>query len=99
MTAYLIATVRPTGNAEELAEYRQRVGPTLEPYGGRYLARSEPIAVLEGDWGGAQVVVVEFPDTASARAWNDSAAYREIASLRMRNTLSVRVIVEGAAEA
>ncbi|MET9251701.1 DUF1330 domain-containing protein [Nonomuraea sp. NPDC003709] len=95
MSAYLIATVRPSGNAEELAEYRRRVGVTLEPYGGRYLARGEPVAVLEGDWNGAQVVVVEFPDVAAARAWNDSAAYREIAPLRMRNTLSVRVIVEG----
>ncbi|KAB8197460.1 DUF1330 domain-containing protein [Nonomuraea phyllanthi] len=95
MSAYLIATVRATGNAEELAEYRRRVGATIEPYGGRYLARGEPVAVLEGEWDGAQVVVVEFPDVAAARAWNDSAAYREIAPLRARNTLSVRVIVDG----
>ncbi len=31
----------------------------------------------------------------AARAWNESAAYREIAALRSRNTDSRRLIVEG----
>ncbi|RKN39544.1 DUF1330 domain-containing protein [Streptomyces hoynatensis] len=95
MTAYLIANVRLTGDAGELAEYRSKVAATLEPYGGRYLARSSEAEVVEGDWEPGQVVLVEFPDAAAAKAWNESAEYRAIAPLRARNTESTRLIVPG----
>jgi Domain of unknown function (DUF1330) len=40
MTAYVIAGVRLTGDASELAAYRSAVTATLEPYNGRYLVRT-----------------------------------------------------------
>lgn len=95
MSAYVIADVQLTGDAEELAEYRSKVVATLEPYGGRYLARGSEIDVVEGEWSPGQIVLVEFPDLAAARAWNDSAEYRAIAPLRIRNTDSKRLIVQG----
>ena len=42
-----------------------------------------------------QIVLVEFPDIAAARAWNDSAEYQAIAPLRIRNTDSKRLIIQG----
>ena len=84
-----------TGDPAELAKYRSRVVATLEPFGGRYLVRGGPVNVLEGDWQHGQLVVVEFPSVEAAGAWNDSAAYQEIAVLRSRNTDSKRLIVEG----
>ncbi|WP_328720038.1 DUF1330 domain-containing protein [Streptomyces sp. NBC_00247] len=95
MTAYVIADVQLTGDAEELAEYRSKVVATLAPHGGRYLARGSEIDVVEGEWAPGQIVLVEFPDLASARAWNDSPEYRAIAPLRIRNTDSKRLIVQG----
>ncbi|MGE7384455.1 DUF1330 domain-containing protein [Streptomyces sp. NPDC004126] len=95
MTAYLIADVQLTGDPEELAEYRSQVAATLEPYGGRYLARGGDVEVVEGGWEPGQIVLVEFPDVAAARAWNDSPEYRAIAPLRIRNTDSKRLIVQG----
>ncbi|MEU3740097.1 DUF1330 domain-containing protein [Streptomyces sp. NPDC032198] len=95
MTAYVIADVQLTGNAEELAEYRSKVVATLEPYGGRYLARGGEVDVVEGAWAPGQIVLVEFPDLAAARAWNESAEYQAIAPLRIRNTDSKRLIVQG----
>lgn len=95
MSAYVIADVQLTGDVEELAEYRSRVVATLEPYGGRYLARGGDVDVVEGSWTPGQIVLVEFPDAAAARAWNDSAEYRAIAPLRIRNTDSKRLIVQG----
>ncbi|MCX5398936.1 DUF1330 domain-containing protein [Streptomyces sp. NBC_00102] len=95
MTAYVIADVKLTGDADELAEYRSQVVATLAPYGGRYLARGGETDVVEGAWAPGQIVLVEFPDLASARAWNDSAEYQAIAPLRSRNTDSRRLIVEG----
>ncbi|MGW1465616.1 DUF1330 domain-containing protein [Streptomyces sp. NPDC002308] len=95
MTAYVIADVQLTGDPDELADYRSQVVATLAPHGGRYLARGGETDVVEGDWTPGQIVLVEFPDLASARAWNDSAEYRAIAPLRIRNTDSRRLIVEG----
>lgn len=95
MPAYLIVNVSVTGSPAALAEYRERVGATVEPYGGRYLARSSSPDVLEGEWAADQVVLVEFPDIESARAWNTSPEYREIAPLRTDNADSVRLLVEG----
>ncbi|BDD83494.1 hypothetical protein TPB0596_32570 [Tsukamurella pulmonis] len=95
MTAYLIVTVTATGSAEQLAEYRDRVGATVERFGGRYLARSSDGVALEGQWAGDQIVLVEFPDLDAARAWNESAEYRAIAPLRTENAASVRLLVEG----
>ncbi|AUN39877.1 DUF1330 domain-containing protein [Tsukamurella tyrosinosolvens] len=95
MTAYLIVTVTATGSAERLAEYRDRVGATVARFGGRYLARSSEPDVLEEEWAADQVVLVEFPDLEAARAWNASAEYREIASLRTENAASVRLLGGG----
>ncbi len=95
MTAYVIADVQLTGDAEELAAYRSRVVATLAPYGGRYLARGGDVDVVEGAWTPGQIVLVEFPDVAAARAWNDSSEYQAIAPLRIRNTDSKRLILQG----
>ena len=94
MPAYLIVNVSVTGSPAALAEYRERVGATVEPYGGRYLARSSSPDVLEGEWAADQVVLVEFPDIESARAWNDSPEYQAIVPLRTDNANRVRVLVE-----
>ncbi|MER7210083.1 DUF1330 domain-containing protein [Streptosporangium sp. NPDC020072] len=95
MTAYVIAKVKATGDEEELAEYRAQVQATLEPYGGRYLVRGGAVEVLEGDPEPGRIVVLEFPDAETARAWNDSPEYQRIAPLRIRNTDSDRLIVTG----
>jgi uncharacterized protein (DUF1330 family) len=95
MAAYLIVNVTATGAVAELAEYRDRVGATVEPYGGKYLARCSSPEVWEGEWDADQVVLVRFPDLESARAWNESAEYRAIAPLRTSNAESVRLLVDG----
>ncbi|MEV8636785.1 DUF1330 domain-containing protein [Streptosporangium sp. NPDC051023] len=95
MTAYMIAKVQLTGNAEELAEYRSKVSATTEPYGGRYIVRGGAVEVLEGDQVSGGIVIIEFPSLEAARAWNDSAEYQRIAPLRIRNTVSERLIVDG----
>ncbi len=49
---------------------------------------------MEGAWPG-HVVVIGFPSIEQARAWWDSAAYREIAPLRSRNIGGDIILVEG----
>src|SRR3954463_76094 len=52
------------------------------PRGGRYLARGGLHEVLEGDWEPHRLVVLEFPDMASLKAWYDSPEYAPIKRVR-----------------
>ncbi|HYF58080.1 MAG TPA: DUF1330 domain-containing protein [Burkholderiaceae bacterium] len=65
-------------------DYRSRVPATLEPWGGRVLARGRRAAAFDGDEPHADVVVLEFPDLAAATGWHESPAYRALVPLRRR---------------
>jgi len=95
MTAYMIAFIDITGDANELAAYRSAVAATFAPFGGRYLVSGGAYEVLEGARTPDRISVIEFPDTAAAHAWDGSSAYLAIKHLRTRNTAAERVIVEG----
>ena len=41
------------------------------------------------------VIVIEFPDRASASAWYESPAYQEILPLRTDNADSTAILVDG----
>ncbi|WP_093878890.1 DUF1330 domain-containing protein [Streptomyces sp. TLI_105] len=88
MTASAIADVQLTGDAEEPAECRSKVVATPEPYGGRYLARGGDIDVVEGAWTPGQIVPVESPGVAAARARNESVEHQAIAPPRIGRVAS-----------
>lgn len=60
MSAYVIADVEVT-DPELFAEYRELVMPTVDAYGGRYIARGGETALLEGDRAPNRTVIIEFP--------------------------------------
>jgi len=94
--AYAIAHLRtPTVN-EELLCYLERIGETLNPYGGRFLVHGARVDVLEGEWPGT-VVIIEFPDRAMAHAWYASPAYQEILPWRTRHITGEVIIATGVA--
>ena len=63
--------------------------------GGRFLARGGELAVLEGDWDPARIVVLEFPDLETVKRWYDSPDYQEAKRLR-EGAASLRMVaVEG----
>jgi uncharacterized protein (DUF1330 family) len=88
MTAYAVGHLHDVNVGPDIVEYLQRIDATLEPFGGRFLLHGEPVEVLEGTWSG-DLVVIEFPDKESARAWYASPAYRQILPLRSENSSSV----------
>ncbi len=51
--------------------------------------------VLEGDWTPTRLVVLEFPDMASLRAWYDSPEYAPLKVLRQAAAESRLIAVEG----
>ena len=77
------------------AEFRRRVGATVEAHEGRYLVRGGAIEVMDGDWSPDRIVVIEFDSVEQARAWLTSPEYTEIKQIRMKAASASVIIVEG----
>jgi uncharacterized protein (DUF1330 family) len=97
MTAYAVAHMRSVDLNAEVGEYLRRIDATLDPFGGRFAVHGVLPDVLEGEWPGF-LILIAFPDVDAARAWYDSPAYREILPLRLRNSDTVALIVDGVPE-
>ena len=96
MPAYLIADIT-VQKPEVFAEYRKQVGATVEKYRGRFLTRGGAHEVLErGDWRPSRVVVIEFPDMATAKAWYNSPEYAPLLEMRLSAATGPVILVEGA---
>jgi len=74
MPAYVIVQAEVTDPAR-YAQYRALSGPAVEAYGGRFLVRGGTLEQLEGAWEVPRLVLLEFPDAATARRWYDSPEY------------------------
>ena len=77
MTAYAVAHMRRVTMGPAIVEYLERIDATLAPFGGRFIVHGGDFERLEGSWPG-NLIVIEFPDRARARAWYDSEAYQAI---------------------
>ncbi|MFN0115703.1 MAG: DUF1330 domain-containing protein [Paracoccaceae bacterium] len=76
------------------ADYRARVIPTLQPFGGVFLVRGGAFSLLEGRMPCERVVLVEFPSRDAAEGWYASAAYRAILPLRLASARGDAFIVD-----
>ncbi|MFN0093279.1 MAG: DUF1330 domain-containing protein [Dehalococcoidia bacterium] len=78
-----------------LNEYQQKAGPTLGAY--QCIPRVATTAVehLEGDWPAVRVVVLEFPDRETAKAWHSSPEYSAVKGIRLNATHGAGVLVDG----
>ena len=83
MAAYAVAHLREVKFGPEIAEYLRRIDETLVPFQGRFLIHGGRAHVLEGVWHG-DLIVIEFPSLARARAWYESPGYRATAMLAKR---------------
>ena len=69
-------------NAEQWAEYRNRVPATLEPWGAALVFRGKKAAALSGEHSYSDVVVIRFPNKEAVNGWYSSAAYQALIPLR-----------------
>ena len=81
MPTFAIAHLRNVVVGPAIVSYLEQIDATLAPFGGRFRVHGGPIEPLEGHWSG-DLIVVEFPDRESARAWYRSPAYQRILPLR-----------------
>jgi len=94
MPAYVILDI--TVNDPELFEQYKKLAPTsIKAYGGRYLARGGAAEALEGHWTPNRVVILEFDNADTAKAWLNSPEYREARAMRLQAATSHTIVVEG----
>ena len=94
MPAYYIGEHIVT-NAAVFADYLDEVVPMIERFGGRYLTKPGTHEILEGNWKPNRVVIIEFPDVASIRAWYRAPEYQSLIALRQSAATDVMIMLEG----
>jgi len=93
MTTFAVAHLRSVTMGPAIVDYLERIDATLAPFGGRFVLHGEPVEPLEGVFEG-DLVIIAFPDRASARAWYRSPAYQAILPLRTENADGVVFLVD-----
>jgi len=95
MSAYLIVDT-DIHDAEAYDLYKAAARPILERHGGEYLARGGAIDVIEdGLWSPTRLVIVRFPDMASARAALEDPEYAPHRKVRQGAACATLAVVEG----
>ena len=95
MPAYLIVDT-VIENADEYEKYKAQAKPIAEKYGGVYRVRGGEMDVIETDlWSPTRMVIIEFPDMQSARAFVDSEEYAPVKLIRRNNARCTLTILDG----
>ena len=98
MSAYCLFDNLEVTNPAKLEEYKKRVLPVVEYYGGRYVVLGGKFDILEGEWGMTFPVMIEFPNLEQAYRWYNSDDYRELKALRHSAAKSNAIFIEGIGE-
>lgn len=94
MPAYIIAEIEVT-DPDAYKAYASRTPDVIARHGGRFVIRGGAVELLEGGPPPARLVVIEFPDAATAHAFYGSPDYQEILPLRQATSRGRLVLVEG----
>jgi uncharacterized protein (DUF1330 family) len=94
MAAYIVLNIDVT-DPTRYPDYAKAAGATVELFGGTYLVRGGRAEALEGSADPKRVVILQFPTYERAKAWWDSAEYREPKLIRQSAARSDTLIVEG----
>ena len=94
MPAYVIVET-DIHDPEQYEQYKAASPAAVAGGGGRFVARGGELAVFEGDWSPSRLVILEFPDLETAKAWYASENYQEAKKLRDGAARLNMVAVEG----
>jgi uncharacterized protein (DUF1330 family) len=96
MSAYFLFDNVEVRDPVALAGYAKQAVKIVAEHGGRYVALDAVPEVVEGvNPGLRSVVLMEFPDVASARAWYDAPVYQPFKAIRHRAVLNNAVLIAG----
>jgi uncharacterized protein (DUF1330 family) len=94
MTAYVIVDINVT-DPVRYEDYKSLAAPTVELYGGKYIARGGRTETLEGNWSPTRLVILQFDNTEQAKSWLNSTEYSAARALRHQTAISNMVVIEG----
>jgi uncharacterized protein (DUF1330 family) len=94
MPAYVIVET-DIHDPEQYEQYKAASPAAVAGGGGRFVARGGELAVLEGDWSPSRLVILEFPDLETAKAWYVSEGYQQAKALREGAAQLNMVAVQG----
>jgi uncharacterized protein (DUF1330 family) len=94
MSTYVIMDIKVT-DPLGYEHYKQLAPPTVNQYGGKYLARGGPVESLEGNWQSQRLVILEFDNHEKAKAWLDSPEYAPAKAMRHRYASTRMILVDG----
>ena len=94
MPAYVIVET-DIHDPEQYEQYKAASPGAVAAGGGKFVARGGELAVLEGDWNPSRIVILEFPDLATAKEWYASERYQDAKRLRDGAARLNMVAVEG----
>lgn len=79
--AYVISAVEGFVDESTVKRYAELAGPAIEHFGGRFIASSTELVVVEGESPSNHLSMVEFPSMEDAKAWYNSPEYAEARDL------------------
>ena len=95
MPAYVIVDTK-IHDAARYEEYKSLARPIVERFGGEYVVRGAPFDLVDAElWSPTRIVLLRFPDHASARAFIDSDEYAPVKQIRHDSADSTVLIIEG----
>lgn len=94
MAAYIIIRIAIT-DTDKIKDYQAVVPGIVQQYGGRFLARGGAVVSLEGEKESRRVVIIEFPDMATAQAFYHSPEYSNAIQLREGAAIAQIIAVDG----
>ena len=83
MSVYLVSVCEITNMNDNLKSYAQQSAELIKKYGGSYVVRGPSVEVLEGiQLNKKSLIIAEFPDIASIKAFLEGDDYQAIRHLR-----------------
>jgi uncharacterized protein (DUF1330 family) len=92
--AYVIVETDIT-DPQQYEKYKAASPGAIAAGGGRFLVRGGELAIFEGDWQPARLVMLEFKDLAAAKRWYQSEVYQDAKMLREGAAQLRMVAVQG----
>jgi uncharacterized protein (DUF1330 family) len=93
MPAYIIADIQVT-DPVAYDHYRPLAAASIARFGGRFVVRGAKVELLEGQPMPERIVLIEFPDSDTARRWYRSDEYQSALKLRQAASRGRLILVE-----
>ncbi len=82
-TAFFMVQIKAKSLEELSIRYAQSALASLIKHGGRMIAGTPQPEILEGEWEGSWVAILQFPNIEMAKNWYNSPEYRPLKELRI----------------